>query len=179
MIFNAVYVPSIVKGRNSAPLSGQVAFRTLPHMHSGNWRRKAWSQLSDNSDTSQLCASLRKTVWHESPDNARLRRLGHLKELQYPVMPYKRQLIPERPCSTVEGVQYCGGYYQYIWGYSVQWGIPSVPWGDTNDALEDIQFWRGYHQYCVGYHQYTNECSVQWLIPIITWVIPSVTWGIP
>ena len=42
--------------------------------------------------------------------------------------------------STVEGIQYSGGYLQYSGGYSVQWGIPSVQWGDNISTVELAQY---------------------------------------
>ena len=42
--------------------------------------------------------------------------------------------------STVEGIQYCGGY-SVQWGVpSVQWGIPSVQWGDNISSVEVAQY---------------------------------------
>ena len=40
--------------------------------------------------------------------------------------------------STVEGIQYSGGYLQYSGGIpSLQWEIPSVQWGDTFSTVGD------------------------------------------
>ena len=52
-----------------------------------------------------------------------------------------------RMFSTVENVQYDGGYHQYCRGCLVLWEIFSI--------VEDVQYDGGYHQYC-------GRCSVLW-----------------
>ena len=42
--------------------------------------------------------------------------------------------------STVEGIQYSGGYLQYS-------GVTSVQWGDNISTVEGIQYSGGYLQY--------------------------------
>ena len=49
--------------------------------------------------------------------------------------------------STVEGVQYRGGYHEYRGGYLEYRGGCSVPWGDIM-------------MHVGGYHEYRGGCSV-------------------
>ena len=50
--------------------------------------------------------------------------------------------------STVEGVQYRGGYHEYRGGYLEYRG--------------DVQYRGGYHDARGGYHEYRGGCSVPW-----------------
>ena len=89
--------------------------------------------------------------------------------------------------STVEGIQYCGGYLQCCGGIkAVHWGIPSVLWrlfntvgdnistvGDNFSTVEGIQYIGG----ITSVHAGDNISTVWDNISSVQWGIPSVQWG--
>ena len=50
--------------------------------------------------------------------------------------------------STMEGVQYHGGYHEYH--------------GVILSTMGDVQYRGGYHDARGGYHEYCGGCSVPW-----------------
>ena len=63
--------------------------------------------------------------------------------------------------STSGGVQYTGGYHEYIGGVKYTGGYHEcIGEGDIMNTLGDVQYIGGYHDACGGYHEYIEGCSV-------------------
>ena len=66
--------------------------------------------------------------------------------------------------STLEAVQYIGGYHEYIGRCSVHWRNNMSTSGAIMSTLGDVQYIRGYHdayggynEYIGGYHEYIRR----------------------